>query len=148
MRVLRVVFGQKEYCIAWPGSLELVRQVRLSPERPRVVALGMPDQEDTLLIEFVDSKYRLLDTGTRELRKLAQRPVDLANGSGVDVYPKAGIIFELWNKPSRFQLLNLDGSRKTRGFSARSPISPSGPRPSSAASIRRISSCRPKCWSP
>ena len=34
---------------AMPGSLMLARELRLAPARPQVVALGMPDQEDTLL---------------------------------------------------------------------------------------------------
>src|SRR5690349_805564 len=34
---------------AMPGGLDLVRELRLLPQPPRVVALGMPDQEDTLL---------------------------------------------------------------------------------------------------
>lgn len=34
---------------AMPGGLNLVRELRLTPQRPKVVALGMPDQEDTLL---------------------------------------------------------------------------------------------------
>ena len=114
---------------------------------PEFVLSAHPtDKPGILMIEFAQSKFRLFDTATRELRPMPNRPDQAPNGSALDVYPKCDTMFEYWGKPARFQLLKLDGASRSRMVSepeyelAAYRLSPQGDCLAVAQSVLRRSS--------
>lgn len=67
-------------------------------------------EENKLLLDLGNSRIREFDTTTRVMRKLPRRSEDHLNNSIPFVNANAGILLEYWHNPSRFQMLNLDGS--------------------------------------